>query len=160
MIKKLLKLIRFFVVGIVWSYIFIALAGLSFIYFWNFNIFSASSWQKIDYFWQAGGIIKTYKDYWFLFSLFFLPILWIITWRKVNAFNFLNVIIYPYELFSDLMMSRRNKITYSSTLKHSKSSEEIVEDIKYKLESIKPEETKEVANIRENVKNKISEAKN
>ena len=55
MFKKILKFMKFIIVGIVWSYVFIYASVLLTIKLWNFNYLSVSDWGIIDTYWEQGG---------------------------------------------------------------------------------------------------------
>lgn len=60
---------KFIIVGIVWSYVFIYASVLLTIKLWNFNYLSVSDWGIIDTYWEQGGAIRQPKDYVFFLYL-------------------------------------------------------------------------------------------
>ena len=117
------------------------LANLALFYLWNFNLFSAHSWKTIGYFWEAGGVIKKAKDYLFLFMLLCVPWFWIWGWRLLTRVNYLNILLFPVNAYNRYIIL--------------KSSQKSIEEIKARLESIKPEAPKEVNTIREEIRKKL-----
>ncbi|MBE6448924.1 MAG: hypothetical protein E7018_06500 [Alphaproteobacteria bacterium] len=148
---KLLKILKFLIVGIVWSYFFIICSNFAVYKIWNFNFLSAHSWQIIINFWNAGGIIKTAKDYVFLISLFSLPFIWIYGWRKALKINYLQLLLYPLEAYNRHIINKYGQDSSRVVLRNLKSSQKIMEEIKSQLDSIKPAKNKEVSNIRSQV---------
>lgn len=72
---------KFIIVGIVWSYVFIYASVLLTIKLWNFNYLSVSDWGIIDTYWEQGGAIRQPKDYVFFFTLLALIPVWLLGWR-------------------------------------------------------------------------------
>lgn len=160
MIIKILKFIRFLIIGTIWSYVFIALSNFMLVYFWNFNLFSTRSWQTISYFWEAGGVIKSAKDYFFLFILFSLPWIWLLGWKKLHKVNFIEILLLPITLYNRHIIKKYGHKSAKIMLKNLKSSQQMIEEIKNQLESIKPEKPQEVANIREEIEKQITSSQN
>lgn len=159
MILKFCKLIRALIIGILWSYFFLAVANFALIYFWNFNLFSHNSWQTISYFWQSGGVIKTAKDYFFLSVLFSLPWFWLWGWKKANRINFLELFLYPLIAYNRWIIKKYGHSSSRLVLRNLKSSRQMIEEVKIKLDSIKPDKPQEVVNIREEVKSTLYSSK-
>lgn len=155
--KKLLSLIRFIIIGLIWSYVFIFFAQLTMINLWSFNLFSARSWLVINKFWEAGGVIKTAKDYTFLAMLAFLPIVWILGWRFLLRCNYLNILLFPINAYNRHIIKKYGHESKRVVLRNVKSSQKIIEEIKEQLESIKPAKNQEVNNIRREVLKTLAE---
>ncbi len=157
MIKKLFSLIRFALIGLVWSWLFIVCANFLMFALWNFNLLSARSWLTIDVFWESGGIIKGGKDYLFLSMLALLPVLWILGWRYFNRVSYKDILLYPLNAYNRYIIKKYGHDSSRIVLKNIKSSQKIIEDIKNELAAIKPEKSVEVQNIRQQINQVISE---
>ncbi len=95
MFKKLLKFIKFILVGTAWSYLFIYASVLFTIKIWNFNYLSLKSWRIIGSFWNQGGIIKHPGDYGLFAVLLLLIPLWLLGWRYFYKKNFTAFLLTP-----------------------------------------------------------------
>ena len=157
MLNKFIRFIRTLIIGFLWSYVFIIVANFAMYHLWNFNILSPRSWQTIEKFWQSGGIIKSSKDYIFLGMLFSLPIIWLICWRYLCKVSYVNVLLAPLNLYNSRIIRKYGCDSSRVVLRNLKSSQRMIEEIKGKLESIKPEKAKEVQNIRNQINKTISE---
>ena len=76
--KKLIQRIEYIIKLLLWSYIYLIVSNMFFVYFWNFNILSAQSWNLIQQYWDHGGKIQIWQDYLLLFLLIFYLPLWLI----------------------------------------------------------------------------------
>ncbi len=95
MFKKILKFIKFILVGTAWSYLFIYASVLFTIKIWNFNYLSLKSWRIIGSFWNQGGIIKHPGDYGLFAVLLLLIPLWLLGWRYFYKKNFTALLLTP-----------------------------------------------------------------
>lgn len=95
MFKKILKFMKFIIVGIVWSYVFIYASVLLTIKLWNFNYLSVSDWGIIDTYWEQGGAIRQPKDYGFFFTLLALIPVWLLGWRYLYKKSFTAFLMAP-----------------------------------------------------------------
>jgi len=95
MFKKILKFIKFILVGTAWSYLFIYASVLFTIKIWNFNYLSLKSLRIIGSFWNQGGIIKHPGDYWLFAVLLLLIPLWLLGWRYFYKKNFTAFLLTP-----------------------------------------------------------------
>lgn len=155
MFRKLLKYLRSLLIGTIWSCLFLILAQLLMWNVWHFNLFSARSWHTIGWFWQSGGVIRTASDYIFLFSILFLPFFWIIGWIIFNRLNYLSIILFPLLAYNRYIIKKYGHDSKRVILRNLKSSQKAIEEIKQKLESIKPEAPKEVGSIRQELQKKL-----
>lgn len=155
MLKKLLKIVRTLLIGALWTYAFLIFSQLLLWHIWRFNLFSTSAWQTIGWFWRGGGVIRTGADYLFLFSLLLLPFIWIIGWHLLTGINYLNLLLTPLQLYNRWIIRRFGHQSRRIVLRNLKSSQQSIEEIKQKLESIKPETPKEVGSIREEIQKKL-----
>lgn len=157
MLKKFVRFVRAMIIGFLWSYLFIVVANAAMYALWNFNILSPRSWQTISSFWQGGGVIKSNKDYLFLSMLFSLPVFWLWGWRRLCTLSYINILLSPINLYNQQVIKRYGLDSSRVVLRNLKSSQRIIEEIKGKLESIKPKKAKEVQNIRNKINKTISE---
>lgn len=160
MIRKLLNFIRFLLIGSVWTAVYLVLVNTLLYHVWHFNLFSVRSWQTISAYWQAGGVIKTSSDYIFLTALIITPILWIIGWRFLLKVNYLNILLYPLNTYNRYIISKYGHQSSRIMLKNIKSSQEMIEEVKNQLESIKPGKPQEVHQIRDEIQKKLDSAIN
>ena len=158
MLRKVCRLIRNLLIGVLWTYVFLFLVSMAFLLIWNFNFFSARSWQTITAFWQAGGIIKTGGDYVFLLALVTVPIIWIWGWKKLARIDYLNLLLWPVNAYNRRIINKYGHESGRIILKNLKSSQEQIEAVKQKLASIQPEKPKEVHNIRDEIQKKLESA--
>lgn len=153
--RKILRLIRNLLIGLIWTYLFLFLMGNIFLMVWHFNFFSARSWQTIMAFWQAGGIIKTSADYLFLLALVAVPFLWVFGWRGLIKVDYLGILLWPINAYNRRIIKKYGHQSGRIILKNLKSSQEQIEAVKQQLESIKPEKPKEVHTIRDGIHKKL-----
>lgn len=106
MMKKVKKLIRNTLIGLIWSYLFISLFKICLIYFWNFNPFSSSSWIVVEQFWNAGGNISSGRDYLLLFLLISFFPLWILGWRSLCKKDYIKLLMAPFEAYHKRVLSK------------------------------------------------------
>lgn len=158
MLRKIFRFIRNLFIGALWTYVFLFAVSFAFLLIWNFNFFSARSWQTIIAFWQAGGIIKTGGDYVFLLALICVPVLWLWGWRRLVRVDYLNFLLWPINAYNRRIINKYGHESGRIILKNLKSSQEQIEAVKQKLESIRPEKPKEVHNIREEIQKKLESA--
>lgn len=155
MLKKFFHLIRFLLIGTIWTLVFLVLSSLIMYQVWNFDIFNFGDWQTIERFWNSGGTIKIAKDYAFIGSIILIPILWIWILYKLNKINWLDIILAPVHSYNAWIIRCYGSDSKRIVLKNIKSSQDNIEFIKQQLESIKPEKPREVVNIREEIQKKI-----
>ena len=153
--RKFFCLLRTLLIGVIWTYIFLALSGLLFIRLWNFNFLAPSGWRTISDFWQVGGVIKTSRDYLFLLMLAAVPGVWLWGWRRLLRIGYFNLLLSPVNRYNRYVINKYGHNSKRIVLKNLKSSQKMIDDIKNQLESIKPESPKEVKNIREEIQKKI-----
>ena len=95
MFKRILKFIKFVLVGSVWSYLYLYASLILTIKIWNFNYLSLKSWRIINSFWNQGGIIKQPGDYGLFAVLLLLIPLWLLGWRYFYKKNFIALLLAP-----------------------------------------------------------------
>lgn len=152
MIKKFLRTLKILTVGVLWSYIFVVLARFLMLKLWNFDLLNPQDWDTIARYWDNGGSIKIAKDYIFSINIILLPFLWIYGWKKLDQTNFLNLLLWPLNLYNHW---RYNQEMPRIILKKSKNSYDNLAATKQKLDSIKPQKPTEVKTIREEIQKKI-----
>lgn len=155
MLRKIFRLIRNLLIGALWTYVFLFLISMTFLLIWNFNFFSARSWQTITAFWQAGGTIKTGSDYVFLLALISVPFIWIWGLGRLIRVNYLNILLWPVMAYNRRIINKYGHESCRIILKNLKSSQEQIEAVKQKLESIQPGKPREVHNIRDEIQKKL-----
>ena len=155
MIKSFLRFIRFLLIGVLWSYLFLIIANILMYKLWNFSLFSAHSWNTVSYFWNSGGVIKTAPDYIFLSMLILLPVLWIVGWLMLNRVDYKNILLFPINAYNRHIIKKYGHDSSRILLKNLKSSQQMIEEIKDKIALIKPEAPKEVSSIRSQILKKI-----
>lgn len=85
--KKIKKLVRFcFISGIV-LVVFLFLGRIFFRLLWNFDILSAVSYQKLQHYWDNGGVFNTFKDCSLLASLLLFPVIWLTASYKLYKYG-------------------------------------------------------------------------
>ena len=155
--KKILSLIRFVVIGFIWSYVFVFLTHFLMLKLWSFNLFSVRSWQIINRFWEAGGVIKTARDYAFLTMLTSLPIVWILGWRFFLNQNYLNILLAPINAYNNHIIKKYGSESKRIVLRNIKSSQKMIEEVKEQIDAIKPAKNQEASIIRTEVIKTISQ---
>lgn len=72
---------RTFIIGVVWAFIFIVWWAHGYLYKnWQFNLFSPRSWRYIFSEFEAGWVISTPSDWFFIISLILIPPLFFLGW--------------------------------------------------------------------------------
>jgi len=161
MLKKFLKFIKFFLVGTVWSYLFIYASLIFTIKIWNFNYLSLSSWKIISSFWNQGGIIKQPKDYGLFAVLVALIPLWLLGWRFFYKKNFTAMLLAPIVWYNKRQLAKYDKGTARIVLKNLGTTQKIdpKEFIENKLKDVKTSiesHEKTADSLREQLKQKIN----
>lgn len=160
-LKKLLHLIKFVCIGIIWSYIFLYSTSLIFKKVWDFNYLSKSNWSIISDFWQKGGKIDSSMDYLFIFSLLLLLPLWIWGWKKLNKINIIVLLFKPIEWAQN--RSANNYLKEMSRIKLHNIGASVGDEIKQNFENELKKQQKQIENtprisqsIRSQLKSKLS----
>lgn len=158
--KKILKLIKGILVGIIWCYVYFIIINSILIIFWNFNLISASSWQLLGNYWDNGGAIKAGTDY-LLVSILILYIpVWLWSWRKLNKISFVSILLAPICWYNSYVIRKYGESSGRILLKnmgHSKKIEDEIEAMSQPSSQIKTDE--EVNKIRNAIAEKISSVK-
>jgi hypothetical protein len=154
MIKKLLKISRFLIIGIIWSYIYAFLTSYITIYFWKFNILSINSWKIISAYWNNGGIIKTSNDYIFLFTLLIIFVIWLIGLIILRKKSLLGILLAPVFLYNDHIIKKYGEDSKRIILKNMGISKKT--DIKELVEKELNKKAKDIKKERIDVRGSIS----
>ena len=159
--KKLLKLGKILLVGIIWSYVYIRSTLFLFKSVWSFNYLSQAHWKVINTYWNEGGKISTGKDYLFVLCLLLLIPLWLWGWRRLCRTNFLSIILSPVTWYQK--REAENYIKSMSRIKIHNIGISVGEEVKQDFENkLKKQQTKienaskTSENIRSQIKNKLS----
>ena len=148
--KKVIKFSKFLLIGSLWTFVFLYVATAWMEYFWNFKLLSGEDWRKISYFWNHGGVIKQQKDVIFVCNIVLLPFLWIWLWKKLQKADYMKILLLPFEVYSRWSLGKI-KNDKRIVLKNIQYSDNEAEELKAKIESIKPKGTKEKGEIKRNL---------
>lgn len=151
--KKILKFIRNIIVFVLWTIFFVCFFNTLISVLWNFNILSAQSWQTLLSYWNRGGVFKTAPDIVLLVLLLLLPFIYIIGFIKVKKLNFFKLITSFFGLFFKDNIEEPERVV----IKGMKTTQQMIDDVKNEIESLKPEKNKEASSIRSNILQKINE---
>ena len=159
--KKLIQRIEYIIKLLLWSYIYLIVSNMFFVYFWNFNILSAQSWNLIQQYWDHGGKIQIWQDYLLLFLLIFYLPLWLIGWKKAKKVKLTNLVLYPITKYHQYKLNKYEKETSHISIKNmGVHGPNIEEEITQKSKSTTKIVTDAGVNkIRESVAEKISSVK-
>ena len=155
MIKKVLKAV---VVGVIWSVLYLFVSRCLFVLWAGFDYFSIEDWKLIEHRWKAGAVIKNVHDYLVLFYLLMLVPVWLLGWKYWYRLNYLKVLLWPFEKFSQLLLSRYSLPNKRIILKNIGTTVKVEEEIKLKTAAIKPEDRNEADKIRQAVSEKLRES--
>lgn len=162
MFKKLLKFLKFSLVGIIWSYFFIYASVIFTIQLWNFNYLSLSDWSIISSYWQQGGIIRQPKDYGFFFTLLALIPLWLFGWRYFYKKSFIAVLLAPIVWYNNKMITKYGSNSSRIILKNLGSTskkldpKELIENKLKRVKHTMEEQEKTADALREQLREKIN----
>ncbi len=154
--KKILKFFRNFLVLTGWTFVFLFVSRLLMSLIWSFDFLSYHSWSVFSKFWNSGGVLKSFPDIMLLICLFMLPFLWFLGLRKALKLNYISVALYPF-LAINRFLGPKNLIPERIVLKNVKTTQQMVEDIKEEIASIKPAKNEKAGSIRDTINKKISE---
>ena len=151
--KKILKFIRNIIVFVLWTLFFTYLFKTMIAVVWNFDILSNRSWHTLLSYWNRGGVFKTAPDLILLLLLVSLPFIYIIGFIKVKKLNFFKLTTSFFGLFFKDKIDEPERVV----IKGMKTTQQLIEDVKNEIESLKPEKNKEAGSIRSNILQKINE---
>ena len=162
MFKKLLKLIKFLFVLVLWSAVWLLIMRELMIHVWNFDLISPTSWQTISVYWNKGGTIKNANDYMLFITIIFVAVMWYIGLKRLYRVNFARLFLKPFEIFSKKQIAKFESESKHVALKNLVVGEKITLDdlIEEKIkEEGNQQVQKESQNLRENISKKITERK-
>lgn len=93
--KKIKKLCRFCFISALVLIVFLFLGRIIFRLLWNFDILSAVSYQKMQNYWENGGVFNTFKDCSLLFALLLFPIIWLYFAKKLYKYGLIKFLTNP-----------------------------------------------------------------
>ena len=93
--KKIIKLFRFSVIGLLVFCVFAFVGRFVFQFLWGFNILDKNDYNTLYNFWEKGGSFKTFKDITFIVSLIAFPIVWFIASKKLYKFGLGKFLLLP-----------------------------------------------------------------
>ena len=159
--KKFLALIKFSVIGVIWSYIYLCCTLLIFKFFWDFNYLSRNNWRIISTFWNEGGKIRTGSDFAFILCLLLLIPLWIWGWKKLYKANILQLLLNPVFWFQN--RKAKTYLSQMSKIKLHNIGASVGAEIKQNFENELKQQQKNIENtpkvahnIRSQIKNKLT----
>lgn len=161
MFKKLLKLLRLILVGVVWTSAFVLAARLLMIYLWHFDILYKKQWTVLAGFWNNNGVIAGFADYMFFVTLVVLFIVWIWGWRYFYKANYLKLLMSPIAYIANYKLKKYENIDNHIIIKNISVGEKLsVEDfIQNRIKQEKNNPTKEADLLRRNISEKIIQRK-
>ena len=151
--KMLINLIKNIIVFMVWSIIFVSFIKTLMFLIWNFDITSSHSWKTLFSFWNQGGVFKTIPDIALLLLLILSPFIYIFGYIKIKKINISKTIFF---LLTSLF-TRKEKDPERIVIKGIKTTQQMIEDVKSEIESIKPDKSNEAGNVRTNILKKLQE---
>lgn len=154
------RILKFSLVGLIWSYFYIYYSNILFLYIWKFDFLNLGSWLKISDYWNHGGAIKESKDFIFLFMLLALIPVWIIGWRKLYQVNYAKLLLLPYTLYNQHIINKYKDKPQHFVLKTGGTSLKAEEEIKLKQAAVKPNTEQEADKIRLAIQEKINKSRN
>lgn len=158
MIKKLLKLTKFVITGVIWSILYIGFANLLTQIIWSFDLFTfPQSWRIINAYWQSGKVISG-LDLLFFLTLFLLFIGWLWGLFYFYRLNYFKILFSPIILYNHLVERKYGKDSPRIILRNLGTSTQ-KPDINIIIEEKLAAETKELEqqkiDIRSTIKEKI-----
>lgn len=162
MLKKLKKITKFSLVGMIWSYVYIYCTGILMFLLWNFDYLSTNDWQTIGNFWEGGGSIKTGKDYIFMTMLLLIIPFWILGWRYFYKINFVQLLLSPIIWYNKRQIKKYGPTT-NIVLKNmgtNKKGPQLQEMIADRVKLANKQKEPASLKIRESVQEKISTTEN
>ena len=151
--QKILKFIRNIIVFTLWTLFFTYFFKTLIYTFWSFDILSAHSWQTLLSFWNHGGVFKTTSDLLLLISLILFPPVYVVGFIKVKKIKFFNALTSLFGFFFKDNIDEPERVV----IKGMKTTQQLIDDVKNELESLKPEKSKESGSIRSAILQKIDE---
>lgn len=158
--KLLLKIIRTFTIGLIWSWFYFVIVNYILINFWNFSTISASSWHLLNSYWESGGVIRSGKDYLLITILIFYIPFWLWGWRLLTNISYLTILIIPIQWYNNRIIHKYGASSPRILLKNMGRSKKIEEEIEEMSKPKTQNKTDEEVNkIRNAVADKINSVK-
>lgn len=157
MIKKLLRIIRFLFIAVIWTSIYGYLARWLLIKFWQFDILYRKQWIVVEGFWNNNGVIYGVSDYLLLVSMLILLLIWIYGCYKLNKINYGKKILSTIEKISNRGLKQYEENVQHIVIKNLKVGEKMtVEDvIQDRIKQEKTEKGQEASDLRKKISEKI-----
>lgn len=162
MLQKLGKLIKFLIVSVLWSVVWLTLTQKVIVKIWNFNFLETSQWRFVSEFWRRNGTFYGKSDYLLFLSLLIILILWGIGLYKLYKVNYVRLFLKPLEYFSNRQIEKYAEENKRVVIKNLVVGEKITIDdlIAEKIhEEEKEPKIKESEALRQNISQKIIERK-
>lgn len=155
------KLLRFLIIGSLWTGFFGLLCLYFFVWVWKFNFLSPQDRAFLVSFWNNGGMIKSYTDYLFVLSFLICFLLWLLGLRKALKTDYLKLFLKPFDFW------RNWEVRHYQSSKHIvlknigttiNAKEEEKEFVTNQLKKIEENfnENKKTDKLRDSVKSKLS----
>lgn len=158
MFKKLLKFLRFLLIGAVWSVGFGYVVRMLVVKLWKFDVFYKKQWEVIAQFWENNGVIVGASDY-MLFVVLLLSLgVWIWGWRRLVKVDYISIILWPLKYISDKQVEKyqnsgKRVVFKNMGIAEKKTIEDVIEE-RIKQESGE-KSVKESEQLRKNISEKI-----
>lgn len=152
MIKKILKTL--IIIG-VWTVLYLFVTRFLFVHLVGWDYLSSLEWQRIEYRWNSGAAIKTFRDYMVLFALLMLVPVWFVGCKYWYRVNYINVLLFPFKCINKIMLKRYDVGNKRIILRNIGTGMKVEEEIKLKTATVKPEERNEAGKIRNAISKKI-----
>jgi hypothetical protein len=163
--KKIGSLLKFFIVGSLWSCGFVAAWRRLLQAFWTFDPFSKTSWRMIAEFWNDGGVISSGKDYLLFAVLLVGTLIWLWGMRFFYRVSYVNLLLSPFKYFDNRNLKKYAEQTSHVVIKNIAIGEKMTAEdvIQQRLKKLEKQEKADTAHtsevIRSGIAHKITERK-
>ena len=154
------KLLRYVLIFLTTSSFLLLIGGQIIKFFWNFDIFGATSYIKLTDFWENGGVFKTFKDISLILCLLLLPIFIIISTNKLYKKGFWKTVLYPLIFLYKRLTRPKNLEPEYVSIKNLGAKDRTLEEIiseKIKEKGQNQENSHTIKDIRNQISQKIQE---
>lgn len=156
MFKKLLAFLKFIVVFIVWTLVFVSVSRWFMLLIWKFDILYKQQWQAIGQYWNEDGTIAGASDYLFFIALFVLVLLWFFGFRYFYKLKYMRMMLFPFRYFNDRQIRKYEQEDTRAVIKNIRVGEKLtVEDVI--KDRIKQEEVKQSPKVSQDLRQSISQ---
>ena len=163
MFKKIGHLLKFLIIGVLWSTFWVALTQQIILRIWNFNYISLKQWQMVRAFWQQNGVIKGLSDYMLFIALSVVLLVWYFGFKKLYNTDYLKLFLRPFEYFNKKQIEKYESEGKHVVIKNLVVGEKMtIEDLinqKIKEEKSALPAQKESEILRHNISQKINKQK-